>query len=307
MNTDIEDLLRQGMLRYTADLHAPAGMVREAERRRARRRAQRSVTAGAALAACAAAVVAVVFVGLPGAQPKSPSPTQTIDTAYVTKHVASALSAAGPAEIAQMTVTSSRPGGGTATVKEWSYGDQWRSVEYSSTGQPVFEEGGAASTYTLVNYSTRTWASQRGVAGQTEPAPRKTGCVLAGAALAPLFGPTAKLSAGSSSASVVQLLHAAISCGTLTLDGQQRVDGIEATKLTSSPGSRISETIWVNPTTYLPVRVVIRSAADSPLTQRTADITWLNPTAQNQAALTVSIPAGFSQVPFGPTVMPASP
>ena len=175
MNNDVEDLLRQGMLRYTADLHAPAaaGMVREAQRRRGRRLAQRSVTAGAALAACAATVVAMVFVGLPGAQQKPANPTQTIDAAFVTKRVASALSAAGPAEIAQMTVTSSRPGGGTATAKEWSYGDQWRSVEYSSTGQPVFEEGGASSTYTLVDYSTRTWARQSGVAGRTEPASRQ--------------------------------------------------------------------------------------------------------------------------------------
>jgi len=131
--------------------------------------------------------------------------------------------------------------------------------------------------------------------------------VLAGAALSPLFGPTSKLSVGSSSASVVQLLRTAISCGTLTVDGQQRVDGIEATRLTSSSGSLISETIWVSPTTYLPVRVVIRPAPGSPASQQAADITWLKPTARNQAALTVPIPAGFRQVPFGPTVMPISP
>lgn len=304
MNTDVEDMLRQGMLRYTADLHAPAGMVREAQRRRGRRLAQRSVTAGAALAACAAAVVAVVFVGLPGAHQNSSGPTPSVDTAYVTKRVASALSGAGPAEIAQMTVTSSGPVG-TRTAREWSYGDQWRSVVYSSTGQPVFDEGGASSTYTLVNYSTRTWARQRGVAGQAGPASQQTGCVRAAAALSLLFRPG--LSAGSPSAGVVQLLRTAISCGTLTEAGQQRVDGIEAIKLTSSSGSRISETIWVNPTTYLPVRVVIRAAADSSVTQQAADITWLKPTAQNQAALIVLIPAGFRQVPFGPTVTPISP
>jgi hypothetical protein len=306
MNTDVEDMLRQGMLRYTADLHAPAGMVREARRRRGRRLAQRSVTAGAALATCAAAVVAVVFVGLPGAHQNSSGPTPSIDTAYVTKRVASALSGAGPAEIARMTVTSSGPVG-TRTAKEWSYGDQWRSVVYSSPGQPVFDEGGASSTYTLVNYSTRTWARQRGVAGQAGPASQQTGCVRAAAALSLLFRPGIGLSAGSPPASVVQLLRTAISCGTLTEAGQQRVDGIEATKLTSSSGSLISETIWVNPTTYLPVRVVIRAAAGSSVTQQAADITWLKPTARNQAALTVSIPAGFRQVPFGPTVMPISP
>ena len=189
MKTDVEDLLRQGMLRYTADLHAPAaaGMVREAQRRRRRRLAQRSMTAVAALAACAAAVVAVVLAGLPGAPQKSASPTQTIDAAYVTERVASALSAAGPAEIAQMTVTSSRPGGGTATAREWSYGGQWRSVEYSPTGQPVFDEGGASSIYTLVDYPARTWARQRGVVGQAETAPPQA-CVHAMAALSLLFG-----------------------------------------------------------------------------------------------------------------------
>jgi hypothetical protein len=306
MNTDVEDMLRQGMLRYAADLHAPAGMVREAQRRRGRRLALRLVTAGAALAACAAAVVAVVFAGLPGAHQNSSGPTPSVDTAYVTKRVASALSGAGLAEIAQMTVTSSGPVG-TRTAKEWSYGDQWRSVVYSSPGQPVFEEGGASSTYTLVNYSARTWGRQRGVVGQTEPPSQQTGCVRAAAALSLLLRPGIGLSAGSPSASVVQLLRTAISCGTLAEAGQQRVDGIEATKLTSSSGSLISETIWVNPTTYLPVRVVIRAAAGSSVIQQAADITWLKPTARNQAALTVSIPAGFRQVLFGPTVMPISP
>jgi hypothetical protein len=32
--------------------------------------------------------------------------------------------------------------------------------------------------------------------------------------------------------------------------------------------------------------------------QRTADITWLKPTAQNLDKLTVPIPAGFRQVPL---------
>jgi hypothetical protein len=302
MNIDVEDLLRQGMLRYTADVRAPAGMARMAQRRRRRRLAQRSVTAGAALAACTAAVV--VAVALPGAHHNAPGPTPTIDTAYVTKRVASALSTAAPAEIAHLMVTSSGPGG-TSTAKEWSYGDQWRSVVYSSAGQPVYDEGGTSSTYTLVNYSARTWARQRGVAGQTGPASQQTGCVQAAAALSLLFRP--RLSAGSPSASVVKLLRTAISCGTLTEAGQQRVDGIEATKLTSSSGSLISETIWVSPTTYLPVRVVIRSAPGSPVSQQTADITWLKPIAQNRAGLTVPIPAGFRQVPFGPTVRPISP
>ena len=309
MNTDVEDLLRQGMLRYTAELRAPAGMVRVAERRRKHRRlAQRSVTAMAALAACALVVLAVATSS--GAhRDVTEKPTPTIDTAYLIKRVASALSAAGSVEIAQLTVISDGHDG-TTTASEWSYGDQWRSVVYAPSGQPIFDAGGTSSTYTLVNYSARTWARQRGVAGQTEPPSPRSGCEQASADLSLLLRPgllSTGPAASSLSASVVKLLRTAISCGTLTEAGQQHVDGIAATKLTSSRGSLISETIWVSPTTYLPIRVVIRPAPGSPAAAQAADITWLKPSAQNRAALTVPIPAGFRQVPFGPNVRTITP
>jgi hypothetical protein len=41
-----------------------------------------------------------------------------------------------------------------------------------------------------------------------------------------------------------------------------------------------------------------------PAVQQTADITWLPSTAQNLAKLTVPVPAGFRQVPFGTAVTP---
>ena len=82
--------------------------------------------------------------------------------------------------------------------------------------------------------------------------------------------------------------------------GQQRIDGTETIELTSRPGSLVPETIWVSPDTYLPVRVTGRVAT----LQRTADVTWLQPTAQNLAELTVPIPSGFRQVPLSQTVEP---
>jgi hypothetical protein len=307
MNTDVEDLLREGMARFTADLQAPAGMVRRAEQRRRRRLAQRSVVSVAALAACALVLVSVL---LPGAHYNG-THRPLVDMAYVTKRVDGALRAAGPAAIAHMTVTTNALGG-TTTSEEWSYGDRWRSVVYSSARQPVFDEGGTPSTFTLVNYSARTWARARGVGGQAAPAPASgpSGCLGAAVALSFMFRPgmpAIGLPASSPPASVVKLLRTAISCGTLTEAGHQRVDGIEATELTSSFRSLISETIWISPTTYLPVRVIIRSAPGSPVSQHTADITWLKPTAQNRAELTVPIPAGFRRVPFGPTVRRISP
>jgi hypothetical protein len=104
--------------------------------------------------------------------------------------------------------------------------------------------------------------------------------------------------ASSTPATVAAALRAAVSCGTLETAGRQSVDGIDAIELKSRPNSLIAETIWVSPGTYLPVRVVVGPGLGGFGAQQTADITWLTPTAQNLAKLTVPIPASFHQVTF---------
>ena len=103
---------------------------------------------------------------------------------------------------------------------------------------------------------------------------------------------------------VATALRTAVSCGTLTVAGRQLVDGTEAIELKSRPGSLIAETIWVSPDTYLPVRVVTRSAPGAPALQQTANFTWLPPTAQNLAKLAVPVPAGFRRVALNEVVTP---
>jgi hypothetical protein len=325
MNHDVEDLLREGMERFTRDLRAPAGLTRRVARRRRRRLALRSA-AGAA-AALAAGAVALVAVVVPGAR-DSARDNSADATAYVVERVDGALSVAEPGEIAQMTVTTRSavmPGGTivTTTAEEWSHGSQWRSVKYSPAGQPAYDEGsGTSSPYTLVSYLTRTWARQRlpsfPVAGSRAPAfgPRGCGSAYAGAPFVFQSGlPGIGFSARSLPTTVASDLRTAISCGTLARSGRQSVDGIEAVRLTSRPGSPIIETIWVSPGTYLPVRVVIRSAGphsgliigDQRILRQTADITWLPPTAQNLAKLTVPIPAGFRHVPLPDAATPTLP
>jgi len=316
MNTDVEDLLREGMERCTADLRAPAGLIRRVTQRRRRLLMLRSATGATAVLAAGAAALAVVVV--PGARPGG------IDTtAYVVRQVDSALSAAGPGDIAQMTVTTSGipmgsgPGvstgaarGAATTTEEWSYGDQWRSVTYSSAGKPVYDEGfSASSVYTLVSYRARTWVRESGLG---RPAPSLSisgspGCGLPIGAVAFLFRsglPGIGSHVSSLPETVAQAARAAVSCGTLTVAGHQRVDGIEAIELTSRADSPVAETIWVSPGTYLPLRVVIRSGAGSPAGQLTADISWLAPTAQNLAKLAVPIPAGFRKVSLSAAVTP---
>jgi hypothetical protein len=296
-------LLQEGI----ADLGVPAGMTRQVAQRCRRRLALRSV-AGVA-AALTAAAVALAVVVVPGSRHDG-SGGPVVATAYVARRVDSALSAAGPGQIAQMTVSTrgaAIPGGAT-TAEEWAYGDQWRSVTYSPAGHPVYDEGSSsASVNTLVSYQKRIWARQPRLAGRPAPISGPRSCK-------PVIGPVPSLfqsglpgidfSASLQLAAVARSLRSAISCGTLAVAGRQRVDGIEAIELTSRPGSLISETIWVSPSTYLPVRVVVRSASGTQLLWQTADITWLRPTAQNLARLTVTIPAGFRQAPFADAVGP---
>ncbi len=161
---------------------------------------------------------------------------------------------------------------------------------------------GNGSVYILVTYPARAWARHR---ESGHPAPHTLGphgCPRSAAAVPLLFQtrlPAPGFAAGSLPAAVARDLRAAISCGSLTA-GRQRVHGIEAIKLASGPASPVAETIWVSPGSYLPVRVVTRTALGGHLVRQTADITWLPPTPRNLAKLTVPIPRGFRHVPLGP-------
>jgi hypothetical protein len=280
---------------------APPGRGAAAARRRL---AVGSVAAVAAV--LAAGAVGLATVGVPAAGPRG-TERPAVNTAYVVRRVDSALSAADPGAIAQMTVTTQATAtsgrrAGQATAEEWSYGDRWRSVTYSAAGHLRYDEGSSgASVDTVVSYQTRTWARQREAGRPAALAPGAGGCKPVAAALPLLLQPG--LPAGGLSASwlpstVAKDLRAAVSCGSLASAGTQRVDGIEAIKLTSSPDSMIPETIWVSPGTYLPVRVVIRPVPGTPGPTQSANITWLEPTAQNLAKLGVPVPTGFRRVPL---------
>lgn len=308
MNTDVEDLLREGMERFTADLRAPAGLTCQIARRRRRRLALRSLTGGVAVLAAGAAALAVL--ALPGVNGTG---QQAADAAYVVKNVSDALTTAAPGTIAQMTITTSGGPGQATSAEEWSNGEQWREVTYSSPGHPVYDEGySTKSGYTLVSYPTKTWAVQAGLGRPYAPASAslpavKHGCGQALGSFPVLFRlglPGTSTSVSSLPATIATELRTAVSCGSLTVAGHQTIDGTDTIKLTSRTGSLINETIWVSPSTYLPVRVTTQSAAGYSPTQQTADFTWLPPTAQNQAKLTVPIPAGFREVPLIEAITP---
>lgn len=286
----------------------PAPVARGTGRRQ--RRLVRGSVVGAAVALAAGAVALVAVVppgsGIHGSGgPGLPATGKSaVTTAYVVRHVDSALKRAGTGEVARVTITTS----GRISAREWYYGDRSRSITYLASGKPLDDVGinASSSAYTLVNYQKQVWTRQAQLSGPTPPAgalvPGSGNCKAVLPALSWVFQPRLGIEIPGSSppASVASALRAAVSCGALTIAGRQYVDGAEAIKLTNRAGSLIPETIWVSPDTYLPVRVTTSLA---PL-KRTANITWLQPTAQNLAELTVPIPVGFRRVSLSQAVGP---
>jgi hypothetical protein len=86
-----------------------------------------------------------------------------------------------------------------------------------------------------------------------------------------------------------------------TVAGRQWVDGVDAIKLTGHQRSAAA-TIWVDPDSYLPVRLtnpVHLMAGETDQQDAgtlTIDFRWLPPTRANLAELTAPIPKGFREV-----------
>jgi hypothetical protein len=295
MTIELKDRLRRDMEWFTRDVHVPEGMALQAYRHGQKRRTMLRV-AVAAGAATAVAASAVAVAGVSGAFGSAPAPpTQT--TAYVLKHVQSALAPArvdnliGLDRIVFPSGVTLEPAvgglsGGTATGRTgspWSvasmllsaYRGTEKSSAYSPSGQHVFDVGtssaNGSATQTAVIYGTSTWWT----ATETATGPGSAGCVQGSIDLS--NGPGNGWPA---------FIRSQLSCGAYTVAGHQVVGGIDAIKVTGSSGRL---TLLVNPATYLPIRLTI-----GPLQMH---FQWLPPTPANLALLKTSVPAGFRQVP----------
>jgi hypothetical protein len=328
MNTDVEELragelLRTGMERFAGDMRLPAGIVRRAMRRRRRRLILRS---GAGLtAALAAGAAAVATVGMPGTRHRDDDVSLT--TGYVVGRVEHALRSAVAGDVAQLSVSVSTIFAGKATsltAAEWFHARRWRAVTRVSSGRLLSDESAVSTAsgvgLTFVSYPMRMWGREvpvrrpDGGVQPTDPGncsdPAKADPF---ADVAPANLALAGSLSGLTSAAMSQDLRTAISCGTLTVAGRQHVDGVDAIRLTSVPKSLLSETIWVDPRSYLPVRLTIKGTY-SPTAQRnaaarqgqlTVGFSWLPPTPQNLAKLSAPVPAGYQRAPLN-TVLQAA-
>jgi hypothetical protein len=242
-----------------------------------RRRAHRArVTAAlTTLPVAAAAISAAVF--LPG-----PAAPATQDTAYVVSHVTQALDAM-PADTIMFS-HATHNSGPVPVEDTWTNGSQSRFKVFTRAGQLAYDgeqvDSRTASTWTwtwvTVNYLDKTWSRYVG----RDPAPAHAPSFTCASDSTALFNDPSQMAAW---------LRAGLSCGTLKADGTATVDGVTAIKL--KVNARVA--YFVNPTTYLPVRLT--GTSGSQVWQD--DLEWLPPTTANRAKLNLPVPPrGFTRV-----------
>jgi hypothetical protein len=267
-------------------------------RRRVRGPRRRRLFPVASLVATAAVVATLLALLLPG----SPAPrAPQIDTAAYVTHVENALTSAGqdnlisyartqyPAGTYLIPMDTSKdigirlgaspdqPGAlGVSYMVRWAYQDTSKLAAYAANGQPVFAQRAQTSAHspgsiTAAVYQTATW--WRTTLAAVSPGPHPATC-----------GPGIQMGTGGWAG----FIRNALGCGKLTSDGRQRVDGISTIKLA---GIRSGLTLWVNPATYLPVRL----RSDFGQASQT-DFRWLSPTLTRLDQLNLTIPAHFRQV-----------
>jgi hypothetical protein len=159
----------------------------------------------------------------------------------------------------------------------WSYRGTSTMYGFTGSGRRVFAQesatvAGGKTVEVTVIYADGTW--WRATLPPSEPPP----------STAPRCGLGVDIGAGGWPA----FFRHQLGCGEFRMAGRQRVDGVQVVKLTESNGTMA----WVNPVTYLPVRVIVAGLEPS-----IYDFRWLAPTAASLAPLSVRVPAGFRQVP----------
>ncbi len=302
MSTQFEDRLRDAMEQATGQVRLRPGLAARAFQHRQRRRVTaRVVTAAGTAAVVAAGLAAAGAAGAFGSG-RGTGPQQASYTAYVVRHVEHALAAPGQAHSVQYARSTYRPGtdlqpagpfsvrvsqGGPSSpwavryAQRWVYHNTARTTAFSPAGRPVFELGakfpaGTTGSSIGVSWVNHTWWQQSLAAQPAPSSPAPINC-----------GPPIQIPDGTGWAAYIRYQ---LACGAFSVACRQPVNGMDTIKIVSKQGMI---TLWVNPHSYLPVRLILASGA---LHSRT-DFRWLPPTPANLAELNVTVPAGFTQVP----------
>jgi hypothetical protein len=275
-----------------------------------------AVAGAAAIAAVTALVIALVVPsGHGGTSARHAGrPLQALTAAYVIGRTETALSAAASGDWVVHVHTSYGSKGRTILDFDNGYSlaaqqqDTWyhgpdsngplRSQGFTAAGQPVFDSGVVQTpdvyTTTVVDYQARIWWREAQHVTPWTPTP----------ASALTCGDVQNFAVSMDPTYWAADIRKSLACGQFTTSGSEQVDGINAIKLTPVRPGVMAAALWVDPSTYLPMRVAVemRSPGIHRVFARTMeDVQWLPPTAANLAKLTVPVPPGFAQVPAPPT------
>ena len=298
MSIDFEERLRADM--GHVEVHPRPGLVREAHRRyrQGRRRTALAVAATGTAAAVAGATAGFALTaGSPGT-----APIQT--TAYVVSRVSGALASTDTIGYSTSRISGLRGWAPEMTGRTdiWQFGGRSRDLIDTASGQTVTDimrrAEGRSLVLTIIDYQNRTWNSTT-IPPHEQLTPIEGNSLCSGRAsgsVQTLYGEE-----GKSAADWRHIIETGLKCGAFTVAGRQRVDGVDAIKLTGHKTIPDS-TIWVDPRSYLPVRLVSHgqtagNVAPIAITL-TVDFRWLPPTRANLAKLTAPIPAGFQKVTY---------
>jgi hypothetical protein len=309
LDAETEDVLRDALARV-ADMHvAPPGLHARVSSLPSRAHSTRPVVAAGLAGAAALTGVGLLVAGGragPGLTPTGPAQATHLTNAQLTAEVTEAVDATAGDIFEIHTTGGSQPGSSTHWLS--ADGSTLRVVAYAADGSPVEDESfvtsGTTSKVTDVDYSTKTWWTTTTAAPPGPPAncTQPTCYDQANGGMPPgglLDG------APTSAAGVAWLLGQ----GGFTKTGQtSTIDGVANAFEIVSPSKVVSGvflgniSMWIDPTTNLPVQVAIGatgSGQGGPAAQGliTSDVTWLDPgVAANAAQLQTTAPAGFSEV-----------
>jgi hypothetical protein len=179
----------------------------------------------------------------------------------------------------------------------WTYRGLELRYGFSATGQVVF--------HTTINTVTTHSGKQRlETYGAAYPARIRWRTVIRGVT-GPLPRLTCQTVIGQLFARDMRVtIPKALTCGQFYLAGRQQVDGVTAMTLIAKPQPGFARlALWINPATYLPVRMdVTFRAGHGAQSLLRYDYRWLLPTEANRAALhaairRATIPASFRKLP----------
>ena len=323
MTNGIEEMLREGFDRLTADARAPAGMVSRAQRQNSRRRiaSLSAAAAGTGMVAAAAVITVTAVVPQGGPAPR----VQAI--AYVTSRAQQALATVAQAKAIEELHATARNGTFGFTVLNMALSHQ----QYPPGSAVLPGVLGSVKAQRMTSWFYHDLVLQEGfsAAGKlvftssigmvTSPAGKQVPAAYGAAYpartrwLSPLTGPNGKLPKltcahafpGAATPHLRATILKALSCKLFALAGHQRIGGVDAIKLIMKPLPGLSdrETLWLDPSTYLPLRtsVAVRGSHGQ-VSLLVQDYRWLPPTAANLAALhaaihRATIPSKFRMLP----------